>query len=209
MTRCFRLLLCVLFGAALCSKAIAEPEADVLVALSEAIGGKFSVLSYAVADLDQDGQKDWVGVVKIERTAGPGTRLYVVGRKTDGAKVAAMSREIAYMDCAGTCGVEILSAKAGNFFVRHYSRGGWGAAGLITQFALRGSRWQAIGQKRTNVDAQLDQEETTDKNLLTGEYKSVAVSGGMSGDPKAARVKKGVRAKQKPLWLEAFDPVYF
>ncbi len=209
MSRYVRLLLCVLFGAALCSKALAEPEADVLAVLSEAIGSKFSVLSYAVADLDQDGQQDWVGVLKIERTAGPSTRLYVLGRKIDGVKVAAMSREVAYVDCAGRCGVEILSAKAGNFLVRHYSRGGWGAAGLVTQFALRGSRWQVIGQKRTDVDAQLDREETTDTNLLTGEYKSVSATGGMSGDPKAARVKKGVRAKQKPLWLEAFDPVYF
>lgn len=188
---------------------MAKPEADVLAVLSEAIGGKFSVLSYAVADLDQDGQQDWVGILKIERTAGPGTRLYVLGRKADGVKVVAMSREVSYVDCAGRCGVEILSAKAGNFLVMHYNRGGWGTAGVVTQFALRESRWQAIGQKRTSVDAQLDREETTDTNLLTGEYKSVSVSGGMSGDPKPARVKKGVRAKQKPLWLEAFDPVYF
>ena len=209
MSQSVRRFLCALFGVGLWSAALAGPGTDVIAALTETVGAKFSVLNYAEADLDKDGQQDWVGVLKIERASEFHARLYVLVRKADGIKVTAMSREVGYTDCAGACGVEIASAKAGTFFVSHYSRGGWGTAGLTTQFALRGGRWQAIGQKRNDSDFQLDRRETTDTNLLTGKYKSTFVLGQMSGDDKPAQIKSGVRKKGKPLWLEAFDPVYF
>lgn len=209
MIRYLRRLLFVMFGTCLYSTAVAGSSADVSAALTRAVGEPLSVLSYAVADFDMDGLQDWVGVLKIERESGPYVRLYVLKRKADGFNVVAMSRTVEFIDCAGRCGVEIVSAKPRNFFVNQYNRGGWGHASATTQFALRKGRWRGIGQQRTNIDARFDREETSDTNLLTGRYKSTSVSGGMSSRPKPARAKSGTRKKSIPLWLEDFDPVYF
>ena len=209
MLRRVCLLVSILISPGLLSTAFAETDKDVASALKQATGGAFNVLDYVTVDLNKDGQQDWVGILKMDRATDPTTRIYVLLRKGSRLKVSAMSREVSYIDCAGTCGTEIVSAKEGGVFIAKYNKGGWGTAAATTQFALRGNRWQAISEKRHSVDAQLDRAETTETNLLTGEYRSAVVFGGMSGESKPARVKRGVKNKRTPLWLEAFDPVYF
>ena len=207
--RWIALLLGIGLGASLSWNVWAEPRPDVVAALAEHIGNQFSVLNDAAADLDRDGQEDWVGVVKIQRASQQYLRIYVLKRTPDGLKVTAASREVDYMDCAGRCGTEIYSVKPGRFFVLRNNHGGWGSSGEVTQFALRQNRWKAVGLSRTDLDFQKDQSVTIDVNLLTGEYKSTLRMGSMSGQDKPPRIKRGIRGEQKPLWFEAYDPLYF
>lgn len=187
----------------------AQPDPDVHASLRADVQAEYEILSSLVGDLNQDGLPDWAGVLKIQRSDGPYTRIYVLQRAGSGMAVTGRSKEIAFMDCAGTCGVEMHAAKRGSFFVRQYGAGGWGKVGVMTQFSLRNNRWIAIGQRRTSVDGGLDVEETVDINLLTGQHVTSKVSGGMSGTSSPPTITKGVRRSGKPFSLETFDPVYF
>ncbi|MBL8387675.1 MAG: hypothetical protein JNK17_05645 [Hydrogenophaga sp.] len=187
----------------------AQVDPGVHASLRADVRAEYEILSSLVDDLNQDGLPDWVGVLKIQRSHGPHTRIYVLQREKSGMAVKGRSKEIAFMDCAGTCGVEMHDAKRGDFFVRQYDAGGWGRVGVITQFSLRNHRWIAIGQRRTSIDADHDVEETVDVNLLTGQFVTSKISGGMSGHASPPRTTRGVRRSAKPIGLERFDPVYF
>lgn len=187
----------------------AQLDPDVHASLRADVRAEYEILSSLVGYLNQDGLPDWVGVLKIQRSDGPHTRIYVLQRAKNGMVVAGRSKEVAFMDCAGTCGVEMHDAKRGSFFVRQYDAGGWGRVGVITQFSLRNSRWIAIGQRRTSVDAVHDLEESVDANLLTGRHVTSKISGGMSGASSPPTLTKGVRRNGRQISLETFDPVYF
>lgn len=178
------------------SREIATPP-EVESSLRVVVSDTFTVIAQDAGDINGDGKEDWVGVIKIEREAGPTQQLYVLIRNDD-LKVEGASKEVEYLDCGGSCYIADLKMKNNSFFIQINSKNGYDSISTFRlQFKQYKGEWRAIGRKTSNYEIGSGVETESDENLLTGFFISTT----------AAPTKKQITGHGKPekLLLKDFD----
>lgn len=139
--------------------------------LKSTIKGEAQASDSATGDLNNDGLKDWVGVIhRRPEDASPTYHLYVLLRQREGGFHVAeksMEEEIPGMGC---CWLEHLEIRGGSIYVQNNAKTAVVMEAVTHQFKLYKGEWRLVGIKSYYTDhgpeAPFDRD--TDMNLLTG-----------------------------------------
>lgn len=139
--------------------------------LKSTVKGQDRLSTQARGDLNGDGIRDWVGVIKSQETdAAPTYQLYLLLGQRNGAFRVDEKTEKAEIPGMGCCWLEDLAIRRGSIFVQNNAKTASVMEAATHQFKFHKGKWRLIGLTIYLTDHTPGAEKTndTEMNFLTG-----------------------------------------
>lgn len=190
----------VLFWSTLASSQQTFPSIDAF--LKSTVKGEDQISAQAKGDLNGDGIKDWVGVIRGRETdAAPTYQLFLLLGQRGGAFRVSEKTQKAEIPGMGCCWLEDLAITRGSIFVQNNAKTASVMEAARHQFKFYKGEWRLIGLTIYLTDHTPNAEKTTDTemNLFTG----LVIEKTRKGDKRQSVSR---RRKQFPIsLLKDFD----